>query len=150
MGKGVGILRVPDGRAVEQGLGALANTCKQCQKQWSGCALTAGLMGGGLGAGINDILYTHLGCFSTWGGVGGSRRAFLHAFQMSMFPIRQAVPVGFAAHFCSWAHWAQFLMEKKCSIVGTTYLHTIHCFINLWIGDKGWMAQDGFGCHFPN
>ena len=40
------------GGAVEQGLGASVNTCKQCQKWWSGGALAAGLIGGELGAGF--------------------------------------------------------------------------------------------------
>ena len=77
-------------------MGALVNTCKQCQKRWLGGALTAGLVGRDFGAGffIFDILYTHLGCFGTQGGVGGSGRVFEHMFQMSVFPIRQAVLVG--------------------------------------------------------
>jgi hypothetical protein len=33
------------------GWGALVNTCKQCQKRWSGGALTVGLIGGELGVG---------------------------------------------------------------------------------------------------
>jgi hypothetical protein len=34
-----------------RGRGALVNTCKQCQKQWSGGALAVGLVGEELGAG---------------------------------------------------------------------------------------------------
>ena len=49
--------------------------------------------------GRNDISYTHLGCFSAPGGAGGGRRGFDNASQMSMFPIRQAVPVGLPACF---------------------------------------------------
>jgi len=99
----------------------LVNTCKQCQKQWSGGALAAGLVGGDwwrdfLYLGRNDILYTHLGCFGTRGVAGGSGRAFGNASQMSVFQIRKAVPVGLLARFCSWARWARFFMEKKMYI----------------------------------
>jgi len=66
--------------------------------------------------GRNDILYTHLGCFSAPGGAGGGRRGFGNASQMSVFPIRQVVPVGLSAHFCSWARWGWFFMEKKMYI----------------------------------
>jgi len=63
--------------------------------------------------GRNDISYTHLGCFSAPGGAGGARKAFGNVSQMSVFQIRQAVPVGLAAQFCSWAHWGRFFIEKK-------------------------------------
>jgi len=51
--------RVPDGRAgvynrggaVQQGLGALVNTCKQCQKRWLGGALSFPVMEVGIETG---------------------------------------------------------------------------------------------------
>ena len=53
------MLRVLDGRVgVYNRVGllsrgwALVNTCKQCQKWWSGGVLAAGLIGGHSGAGI--------------------------------------------------------------------------------------------------
>jgi len=41
------------------------NTCKQCQKWWSGGALTIGLVGGReiVYFGGSGVCYTHLGCF---------------------------------------------------------------------------------------
>jgi hypothetical protein len=42
--------------------------------------------------------------------------------------------------FACWARWARFFIEKKCTVVDTTYLHTIYCFINLWARKNGWMA----------
>jgi hypothetical protein len=30
-------------------------------------------------------------------------------------------------------------------MVDTTYVHTIHCFINLREDENGWMAYDVFG-----
>ena len=38
-----------------------------------------------------------------------------------------------------------FSWKKKCIIVGITHLHTMYYLINLWAGEKGWMAEDGFG-----
>ena len=99
--------------------------------------------------GLNDILYTHLGCFSARGGAGGDGRAFLHVFQMSVFPIRQVVPVGLPG-FAPGLFGLGFSYKKSYIIVATTYLHTMYCFINLWVGERGWMAEDGFGCRFPN
>ena len=63
--------------------------------------------------GRNDIFYTHLGCFGGEGRAGGGGRATGNVSQMSGFPIRQAVPVGLWARFCSWARWARFFIEKK-------------------------------------
>ena len=74
--------------------------------------------------GRNDISYTHLGCFSALGGAGGGRRAFGNASQMSVFQIRQAVPVGLAARFCSWARWGRFFIEKK------VYYSSYHIFMH--------------------
>ena len=67
------------GWAIEQGLGVTVNTCKQCQKWWSGGALTIGLVGGReiVYFGGSRVCYTHLGCFGTQGGVGGGRRAYI-------------------------------------------------------------------------
>ena len=88
------------GGAVEQGLGALANTCKQCQKRWSGGALTGGLVGGDFGweivyFGGSRVHYAHLECFGAPGGVGGGWRAFIWCQICGAFQIRQVVPVGF-------------------------------------------------------
>ena len=56
----------------------------------------------------------HLGCFGARGGAGGGWRAFMGAKLIKFFPIRQAVPVGHTwAWICSWAHWAQFFIEKN-------------------------------------
>ena len=125
----------------------LVNTSKQCQKWWSGGALAAGLVGGELGAGFlylvrNDISYTYLGCFSMLGGVGGGRRAFGNASQMSMFQIRQAVPVGLSAHFCSWACWGWFFMEKKMYI-SRYNVFTYNIMFSKCLGRCYWM--DGIG-----
>ena len=83
----VDLPRVLDGRAgmcnrvglLCRGLGVTVNTCKQCQKWWSGGALTIGLIGGQeiVYFGGSGVCYTHLGCFGARGGAGGGRRAYI-------------------------------------------------------------------------
>jgi hypothetical protein len=98
---------VPDERAgvynraglLSRGWGALANTCKQCQKQWSGGALAVGLVGGDFRREIvyfggSRVQYTHLGCFAARGGAGGGWTAFIRCQICGAFQIGQAVPVG--------------------------------------------------------
>ena len=78
-----------------------------------------GTLGGEFGQeilylGRNDTLHTHLGYFGVSGRAGGSGRGFDNAYHQSVFPIRQAVPVGLArARFCSWACSARVFIEKK-------------------------------------
>ena len=58
------------------------------------------------------------------------------------FPIRQAVPVGLSAWFCSWARWAWFLMQKK------RYYSSYHIFTYtvLFCKPLGWRERmDGIG-----
>jgi len=55
-------------------------------------------------------------------GTGGDGRGFDNASQMSVFSIRQVVPVGLPAWFCSWAYWAWFFIDKK------VYYSSYHIF----------------------
>ena len=57
------------------------NTCKQCQKWWSGGALTIALVGGReiVYFGGSGVRYTHLGCFGAPGGAGGGWRAYIRS-----------------------------------------------------------------------
>jgi hypothetical protein len=59
----------------------LVNICKQCQKQWSGGALTIGLIGGReiVYFGGSRVHYTHLGYFGARGRAGGGCRAFIRS-----------------------------------------------------------------------
>jgi len=71
----------------------------------------------------------------------GAGEPFNGAILLLAFPIRQAVPVGLAwAHFAPGLVGLDFSRLKLCIAVDTTYLHTIYCFINLWVGENGWMA----------
>jgi hypothetical protein len=72
-------------------LGASVNTCKQCQKRWSGGALAVGCVGGDFGQEIvyfggSRVHYTHLGCFGAPGGAGAGAKWFENVFQKSGLP----------------------------------------------------------------
>jgi hypothetical protein len=96
--------------------------------------------------GRNDILYTHLGCFGARGRAGGSAKSFENTFQESGLPNWASGASGLPqAQFCCWARWARFFMVKIRIMVDTVFLHIIYRFINLWAGEKGWMALGVFG-----
>jgi len=103
-----------------------------CARCWAGLGLE------NLYLGRNDTLYTHLGCFGGKGRAGGGGRATGNASQMSGFPIRQAVPVGLWARFCSWARWAWFFIEKKvyCSIYS---VFTYNLLFQKIVSRREWM-----------
>ena len=76
----------------------------------------------------------------------GSGRVFEHAFQMSVFQIRQAVPVGcFRLRFAAGLVGLRFSLLKICITVDTVCLNLIYHFINVWGCRNGWMVGDGFG-----
>jgi hypothetical protein len=115
----------------------------ESEQLWSGGALAVGLVGGELGVGIlylgrNSILYAHLGCFGAPGAAGGSGRACGNASQLSGFPIRQAVPVGLWARFCSWARWARFFIEKKM-YCGRHSVFTYNLLFYKLVSRREWM-----------
>jgi hypothetical protein len=85
-----------------------------------------------------SILYAHLGCFGAPGGAGGSGRACGNMFQLSGFPIRQAVPVGLWARFCSWARWARFFIEKKV-YCGRHSVFTYNLLFYKLVSRREWM-----------
>ena len=74
--------------------------------------------------------------------MGGGGRAFGNASQMSVFQIRQAVLVGLSAHFCSWACWGWFFMEKKMYI-SRYNVFTYNIMFSKCLGRCYWM--DGIG-----
>jgi len=57
------------------------NICKQCQKWWSGGALTIGLVWGWeiVYFGGSRVRYAHLGCSGARGGAGGGWRAYIRS-----------------------------------------------------------------------
>jgi len=102
--------------------------------------------------GRNDILYTHLGCFGGEGKAGGGGRACGNASQMSGFPIRQAVPVGLWARFCSWARWVCVFMVNNvyytiCNVFTCNLLFFKYLGRQEWVDGVGyvWMTVSRLG-----
>jgi hypothetical protein len=91
--------RMPDGRAgvynrvglLSRGLGAIVNTCKQCQMWQAGGCARCYTHWGDIGAGnfifgCSRVRYAHLGCFGAPGGAGASAKPFENVFQESGLP----------------------------------------------------------------
>ena len=117
-----------------------------CARCWAGLGLEI------LNLGRNNTLYTHLGCFGGEGKVGegkwgGGRRASGNTSQMSGFPIRQAVPVGLWARFCSWACWVCVFMVNnvyysRCNVFTCNLLFFKYLGRQKWVDGVGyvWMT----------
>jgi len=106
-------------------LGAPVNTCKQCQKRWSGGALAVGYIEEDFGyilgvAGYDTPIWDVL----VLQGEQEEAGEHLHGAKFENYvPIRQVVPVGLAwARFCSWARCGWFFTEKK------VYYSSYHIF----------------------
>ena len=105
------------------------------------------LLGGNWGReiwylGRNDMLHTHLGYFGASGRAGGGGRAMGNASQMSGFPIRQAVPVGLWAQFCSWACWVWFFTVNNV-YYGRYNVFTCNLLFYKYLDRQDWV--DGIG-----
>jgi len=133
-------------------LGALVNTCKQCQIwQAGGCARCYAYWGGIFGWEISylGISWLDTPIWDVLAPQGEQKQVLNHLTMCSRSPafsIRQVVPVGIArVQFCCWAHWAQFSTIETMYIASyTIYMHNM-IFLYIREGGNGWMQVDGFG-----
>jgi hypothetical protein len=112
---------------------AVVGQCARCWARW-----------GGIGGGNFYIWEGLVYYMPIWdvlapqGVAGGSGRACGNMFQLSGFPIRQAVPVGLWARFCSWARWARFFIEKKV-YCGRHSVFTYNLLFYKLVSRREWM-----------